>query len=79
MFIVRNFFGLYGTLFGEYSADEPSGARIGAQESEIARVPRPFEIVRVAAEDADVSRRSVNDADVLDLHASRRGSRNNRC
>ena len=27
----------------------------------------PFEIVRVAAEDADITRRSINDANVLDL------------
>ena len=67
MFIVRNFFGLYGTLFGEYSAAVPSGAVYARKKSEIARVTRPFKVIGVAAKNADVSRRCVNHANVFDL------------
>jgi hypothetical protein len=42
-------------------------ADVGPQHREVAGVPRPTPVVDLTAEHADVSRRCVNDTNVLDL------------
>jgi hypothetical protein len=54
-------------LPGADSAAALSGAGVGAQQREVAGVPRPHPVVDLAAELADRRRRGVDQADVAEL------------